>query len=173
MAAQTLPVEAGAVTIRPIEIADVDRLARMARRLSAKSIYFRFHAPVRRLPWSTLLRLAMVDHWRREALVALDGDEIVAVARYEQLSAPGGSESWVAEIAVTVEDSWQRRGLGSQLTLRLCALARQRGCDAFWATILPDNRAALNLMRKLAPDAGVRFTEGTYEARLPLRPGCT
>jgi nitrite reductase/ring-hydroxylating ferredoxin subunit len=33
-----------------------------------------------RLPSAALLRLADVDHRRREALVALDGDEIVGVA---------------------------------------------------------------------------------------------
>ena len=167
---KTLSVDGTALTIRPIEITDVDRLARMARRLSQESIYFRFHAPIRRLPWSTLLRLAVVDHWRRDALVALDGDEIVAVARYEQLPDPGGTQARDAEIAVTVEDAWQRRGLGCQLARRLCALARERGCDALRATILPGNRAALDLMRKLAPDASVRFIGGTYEARLPLWP---
>ena len=142
----------------------------MARRLSPESVYFRFHAPIRRLPWSTLLRLAVVDHWRRDALVALDGDEIVAVARYEELSDPGGSQARDAEIAVTVEDAWQREGLGCQLARRLCALARERGYDALRATILPGNRAALDLVHKLAPDASVRFTDGTYEARFPLRP---
>jgi hypothetical protein len=36
------------------------------------------------------------------------------------------------------------------------------------ATILPENRAALDLMRKLVPDADVRFVSGSYEARFPL-----
>jgi GNAT superfamily N-acetyltransferase len=165
----TLRVEEALLTIRPIELTDVDRLARMTGRLSPKSIYFRFFAPIKRLPWSALLWLANVDHCRRDALVALDGDEIVAVARYDQLRDQGESESLDAELAVTVEDAWQRRGLGRQLAHRLCLLARERGYDAFRVTILPDNRAALDLMHKLAPDARVRLTEGTYEARLPLR----
>ena len=166
----TLRVDDTVLTIRPIEITDVDRLARMARRLSPKSLYFRFFAPIKRVPWSALLWLANVDHCRRDALVALDGDEIVAVARYDQLRGSGDSEVLDAELAVTVEDAWQHRGLGRQLTHRLCVLARDRGCDAFRVTVLPDNRAALDLMRQLAPDVRVQLTDGTYEARLPLRP---
>jgi predicted N-acetyltransferase YhbS len=167
--AQTVCVDGTALTIRPIDITDVDRLDRMARRLSPESIYFRFHAPLRRVPWSALLWLSDVDHFRRDALVALDGDEIVAVARYAHVSVASGSESRDAEIAVTVQDSWQRRGLGCLLARRLCAVALERGFDAFRVTILPDNRVAMGLMRKLVPDASVRFTGGTCEARLPLR----
>jgi GNAT superfamily N-acetyltransferase len=165
-----LCVDGTALTIRPIEITDLDRLARMARRLSPASVYFRFFAPIRRLQWSTLLRLADVDHWRRDALVALDGDEIVAVARYDRLADAAGSEARDAEMAITVEDAWQHRGLGRQLARRLGALARERGCDALRVTILPENRAALGLMRALVPDVSMRFRDGTYEARLELRP---
>jgi GNAT superfamily N-acetyltransferase len=164
----TLRVDEAVLTIRPIEIMDVDRLERMTRRLSPRSIYFRFFAPVQRLPWSALLWLANVDHCRRDALVALDGDEIVGVARYDQVGDPGEAESLDAELAVTVEDAWQHRGLGRQLAHRLCILARERGYDAFRVTILPENRAALDLMRKLAPGVPARLTDGTYEARLPL-----
>ncbi len=164
----TLQVDDTLLTVRPIEITDVDRLARMTGRLSARSIYYRFFAPIQRLPWSALLWLSNVDHCRRDALVALDGDEIVAVARYDQLQDGGDADAVDAELAVTVEDAWQHRGLGRQLAGRLCDLARERGCDAFRVTILPDNRPALDLMRRLAPDAKVQLTDGTYEARLPL-----
>lgn len=164
----TLRVDGTVLTVRPIEITDVERLARMTRRLSAKSLSFRFFAPIQRLPWTALLWFSNVDHCRRDALVALDGDEIVAVARYDQLRDADGSIALDAELAVTVEDAWQHRGLGRQLAHRLCVLARDRGCDAFRVSILPENRAALDLMHFLAPDANVRLTDGTYEARLPL-----
>ena len=76
------------LTVRPIEITDVQRLARMFKRLSPESVRFRFFAPLPRLRWPVLLRLADVDHCQRDALVALDGDEIVAVARYNALANP-------------------------------------------------------------------------------------
>jgi GNAT superfamily N-acetyltransferase len=73
-----------------------------------------------------------------------------------------------AEIAVTVEDPWQHHGLGRHLTRHLAVLARDRGYDTFVARILPDNRAALGLMQRLAPDARLQFADGDYEARFPL-----
>jgi GNAT superfamily N-acetyltransferase len=155
--------------VRPIQLLDVGRLERMFTRLSRESVRFRFFSPLPRLPRATLLRLAEVDHCRRDALVALAGDEIVAVARYSGLSDRDPSGEWDAEVAVTVEDAWQHRGVGRRLTRRLARLARERNFDAFVARILPENRAALGLVRDLAPDAQVRFVGGDYEARLPLR----
>jgi len=159
----TMGVDGKELTVRPITIGDAERLARLFTRLSPMSVHFRFFSPISRPPRSALLRLADVDHCRRDALVALDGDEIVAVARYDGLI---GSRR--AEIAITVEDAWQHRGVGKRLARRLAALAADRGYDTFVATVLPDNRAALGLVRKLVPDAKVRWAGGEYEAALPL-----
>jgi GNAT superfamily N-acetyltransferase len=156
------------LTIRPIEVDDVERLARMFGRLSPETVYFRFFSPIRRLPHATLQRLVDVDHRRSEALVALDGDEIVAVARYGAVTGSGGSDARAAEVALTVEDAWQQRGVGHVLARRLGALASERGYDAFVARILPGNRASLAFVRRLVPDASVKFVDGDYEARVPL-----
>jgi GNAT superfamily N-acetyltransferase len=166
---EILRINGRTLRVRPIEVTDVDRLARMFERLSPESVRFRFFSPIPRLTWPALLRLADVDHHQRDALVALDGDEIVAVARYSDEGDPDPAGARDAELAVTVEDAWQHRGLGRALTIRLAELARARGYSTFVATILPDNRAALGLVRDVAPGAEVRFAGGDYEARLPLR----
>lgn len=165
---ETLRIDDTELTIRPITIADTERLARLFGRLSPSSVHFRFFSPIVRPPRAALLRLADVDHARRDALVALDGDEIVAVARYDGRVNDDRSPAGQAEIAITVEDDWQRRGLGKRLAKRLGALAAERGYESFVATMLPDNRAALGLVRKLVPDATVRFAGGEYEADMPL-----
>ena len=160
--------DAVALSIRPVETTDVERLARMFERLSPMTVYYRFHSPLPRLPRSTLVRLADVDHCRSEALAAVYDDEIIAVARYNAVRGADGSETCEAEIAIAVEDAWQHRGIGNQLIRSLAHLAVRRGFHTFVATILPENRAALDLMRKLVPDADVRFVSGSYEARFPL-----
>jgi hypothetical protein len=73
------------LTVRPIRGTDVTRLERMFTRLSAESVRFRFFSPIHQLPRPWLLRLTHVDHGRRDALVALHGDEIIAVARYDAI----------------------------------------------------------------------------------------
>ena len=65
------------LSVRPIAITDVDRLARMFTRLSPESVHVRFVSPIAKPPRAALLRLADVDHDRRDALVAMLGDEIV------------------------------------------------------------------------------------------------
>ena len=171
-ASRTRPFEPGyarladgaPVFVRPIQPADVSRLRRMFDRLSPLSVYHRFFAPIPRPRPGMLERLAVVDHERREALVAIVGDEIVAVARYE-----GGDSGRDAELAVTVEDAWQHRGLGTLLSRRLAAVALARGFTAFTATVLGENRTALHLVRAVSPDARVRLTSGEYGVYLPLR----
>jgi GNAT superfamily N-acetyltransferase len=135
----------------------------MFNRLSAESVYRRFFSPIHEPPRAALLWLAAVDHRDRDALVALDGDEIVAVARYD-----GRPGTGTAEIALTVEDTWQHHGVGQLLAIQLAERARSRGYHEFVATMLPDNRAALGLVRKLSPEATVNWASGEYEASMPL-----
>ena len=54
-----------------------------------------------------------------------------------------------AEVAVTVADEWQGRGLGSVLGAHLSHLARNRGIRRFTATMASENTPAHRLMAKL------------------------
>lgn len=163
---ETMQVGDTTLLVRPIALPDVERLSRMFDRLSPTTVYRRFFSPIQKPPRSALLWLANVDHERREALVALDGDEIVAVARYDGSTA---GDPATAEIAVTVEDAWQHQGLGKRLARRLAKRARDHGIEHFVATVQPDNHAALGLLRKLSDDASVRFDHGEYAADVPLK----
>jgi ribosomal protein S18 acetylase RimI-like enzyme len=159
----TMSIGDRTLTVREITIADTERLGRMFTRLSPDSVYRRFFSPIQQPSRTALLWLTSVDHGRRDALVALDGDEIVAVARYD-----GRAGKTTAEIAVTVEDSWQHLGVGQRLTKRLAQRAIDHGIESFEAVVQPDNRAALRLLRKLSPNAAVRFDGGEYAASMPL-----
>ena len=156
------------LVVRPIERSDVEDLGRMFGHVSPEGIYFRFFSPLPQVPQSMLRRFAEVDHCRRDALVVLDGSEIVAMASYDELPPVARSGARDVEIAVTVEDAWQHRGVGVRLMRHLTVLARERGYDTLIAKILPTNRAALGLIRKIAPDVTVKYNGGEYEARVPL-----
>jgi GNAT superfamily N-acetyltransferase len=160
----TLP-DGTSVVVRPICADDAARLRRMFHRLSPTTVYRRFFSPIVRPRESVLHHLATVDHDRREAVVALDGDEIVGVARYDASGVAGQ-----AEIAVTVEDAWQHRGLGTLLLRRLTKLARQHGYDHFFASMLADNRPAMAMLQHMAPGSRVALDSGAYEATIDLRP---
>jgi len=151
------------VSVRPLREDDGERLRRLFFRLSPLSVYRRFMSPLPAPREEGLRRLLDVDHSEREALAALDGDEIVAVARYARR--PG---SGAAEIAVVVADDWQRDGLAHLLLERLSGLARARGIELFRATVLGDNAPAMHMIRSLFPTSRARWETGVAEFEIPL-----
>jgi RimJ/RimL family protein N-acetyltransferase len=134
--------------IRELTPADRPALAFMFGRLGEQSRYQRFLSPKRELTASELAQLTDVDHWHREALIAFSPlpRAPIAVARYYR-----ADEFDIAELAVTVVDEWQHRGVGGQLLLALGARARAAGIHRFTATMLSDNRGAAALIRGLGP----------------------
>lgn len=152
------------VTIRGIQAADAYRLLRMFDRLSPESIYHRFFSPMPRPRRAALLHLAGLDNQLHEAMVAEVDGEIVGVARYD-----GRAGEDDAEVAVIVEDAWQGRGLGTHLLNHLGRVAARRGLVAFRAVVLGENRRALPFLRRLSPEADVRFDGGEYQVYAPFR----
>jgi GNAT superfamily N-acetyltransferase len=157
-------VDGRRVWLRLLQRADAELITRFYWRLSSETVYRRFFSPIR-LPNETLLeKLVDVDHCDREALIALDDQGIVGVARYG--TAPGGSH----DVAVVVADDWQGRGLGALLIRRLAHIARLRGIASFHATMLGDNLPARSLVLGLSRRATMRYEGGYLEADIPLRP---
>jgi GNAT superfamily N-acetyltransferase len=152
--------------VRTVEASDTDALRRLFFRLSPRTIYLRFFRPVRRPAEATLRYLAGVDHDGREALAAVAGGEIVAVARYDR----DPDDPTRAEMAVVVEDEWQGRGLGRLLLELLTVVARRRGIDTLTASVLGENTRMLSLARELAPGTSSRIDHGEWVLDMPLEP---
>lgn len=144
------------LTVRPLQADDATRMPRLFGRLSADTIYRRFFAPLPSLSAQTLRQLMDVDHDDREALVALDADEIVAVARW----ARGVHDASVAEVTVVVDDAWQHLGLGRALTRALVARARTARISTLTATIQVDNGRAQHLAASVGTPASVTQSGG-------------
>jgi RimJ/RimL family protein N-acetyltransferase len=129
--------------IRPIEPGDKERLVNGLAQLSAESIRKRFLAAKPRFSKSELRYLTEVDGVNHIALVALEDDQLVAVARCVRL--PDRPDT--AEMAIVVGDPWQGQGLGRALSIALADAAVAVGIRRFAATMLGDNEAARRLMR--------------------------
>ena len=153
------------VDVRPIRPEDKGRLARGFERLSPESRYRRFLSPVPELDRRALAYLTEVDHHDHEALIAIDpAGEGVGVARF--VRAP--SEPSAAEVAVTVVDDWQGRGLGTALLDVLAERARQEGVRRFTALVLADNVDMLGLLGELGAARVVDREQGTVELAVDL-----
>ncbi len=122
------------VRLRPIRRNEAPRLLKLYDRLSPESLYFRFFA-VPDKDRAKAEYLAHVDYVTRYALVAEADGGLVGVARWETVGADPGH----AEVAFTIADDMQGKGLGSLLFRRLAELARAHGITTFDAEVLPEN----------------------------------
>ena len=136
--------DGSALRIRTIVPEDEERERRFFEGLSQRSRYHRFMQHLHELPPGMLRRFTHIDPAREAALVALAGEDIVAVGRY----APD-PEGHGAEFALVVADAWQRKGLGRILLERLVGLARCAGYPCLYGRILDDNAAMLDLAARL------------------------
>ncbi len=153
------------VTVRPIRPDDAEPLRAGFERLSEESRYRRFLSPMYKLSEPMLRYLTEVDHHDHEALIAVVADgTVVGVAR----SVRSRSDPQVAEVAVTVADDWQGRGLGTALLGLLADRARGEGIRCFSALMLDTNRDMLDLFEDLGPIRIIERGSGTTELEITL-----
>jgi len=106
----------------------------------------RFLSPIPTLPDALVRRLACVDHRRRLAVVA--EDESAGCAGLVALASFSAVDETTAEVAVVVQDDWQRQGVGTELVSMLLDAAEKRGFDRFVATIAADNSIIRRLLNR-------------------------
>jgi acetyl coenzyme A synthetase (ADP forming)-like protein len=155
--------DGGTVSVRPIRPDDGDALLRLHSRLSPEAIYLRYFSPHPRLSEQELKFLTEVDYRTRMAFVAVLGEEIVAVARYE--GREGASD---AEVAFLVEDSQQGRGIGTLLLEYLAAAARENGIHEFYAVTLYENQKMLGVFRETGFEVRRIVAGGEVHVRFPV-----
>lgn len=144
------------VEIRPIRADDGERLQMAHERLSPETRYRRYLGAKPTLSPDDTRYLVEVDGADHVALVATDTVDgqpgaIVAVARFVRLP----HDPTAAEFAIVVGDTFQKRGLGSELVRRLAATALERGITHFRATTLADNMGLFALLRAVAAPGGL------------------
>jgi RimJ/RimL family protein N-acetyltransferase len=159
--------DGSAVLIRQVQAADAPLLADGFARLSPESRATRCLGAKKDLSPAELRYLTDVDHHDHEALGAVEypGGQGVGIARY--IRHP--SDPRAAEIAVTVVDDWQGRGLGAELIRQLSRHAWREGIRRFTAMATADNVAAVRLLRTLGGRA-VRCGAGAVEYEITLEP---
>jgi ribosomal protein S18 acetylase RimI-like enzyme len=154
------------VRLRPVVPGDKEKMEEALQRMSPESRYKRFHRPIHRLSRKEIEYLTEIDyddHFAWGAL-AIDhaGEPGVGVARYVRLP----DESEVAEAAVAVTDDFHGRGLGTLLLQLLSDTAQEHGIAAFRVYVMPDNRPAVELFRRLGGD--LIYEDGVFRLDLAL-----
>jgi GNAT superfamily N-acetyltransferase len=155
-----------AVELRPLEYGDRASLLEIFAGLGPRSRERRFLTPKTRLTETDLRHLTAVDHHDHVALLAVsttDGRPI-GVARFIR----DARDPDVADVAVSVVDDWQDRGIGTLLTNALAERAREVGVRRFTVLMQRDNHAARGLLHRNAPATLVAADKETVEFEVDL-----
>ena len=160
--AATVLADGTAVWLRPLRRDERDLVAGFFNGLSAQSRHRRFLQAMPRLPELMLQRLVDVDGHSHVAIVAEAGGEIAGIARFVALA----GDPDTAEVAVTVADPFQGRGIGGLLLDALRSAAERAGLGAFVYLVDPTNRPMLRLLR--LREVQLHYRDGLVEGRQPL-----
>ncbi|MER5962259.1 GNAT family N-acetyltransferase [Streptomyces sp. NPDC002057] len=158
----TLP-EGNEITVRRADQRDLSAARAMHDRCSARTLGLRYHGPV-----------GDADRYLDHLLSPRFGRTLAVQTTSGRLVALGhllwdGDET---EVALMVEDDWQRRGIGSELLGRLVAMAEEAGCASVYAVTQSSNTGMVAAMRALNLPLDYQIEEGTLviTARLASAP---
>ncbi|AQA21091.1 acetyltransferase family protein [Rhodococcus sp. MTM3W5.2] len=166
--ADVLLTDGGVAALRPISPDDADRLIAFHAKLSERTRYLRYFGPYPTMSQRDLKRFTTVDHKDRVAFVAVLGDEIIAVGRYERLLDVGDGRS--AEVAFVVADAHQGRGLGPILLEHLAAAAAENGLTMFVAEVLAENRNMVTVFREAGYQVSRTYEGGVLRLEFAIDP---
>ncbi len=154
------------VMVRPILPGDKHHLVSLLKRMSLESRHLRFHHVKHRFSKAELRYLTELDYHDHFALVAFvageSGPFAVGVARYIRV-APMSDH---AEVAATVVDQYQGRGLGKTLLDLVMRAALEHGVAIFVGYVEPANVRVISWVRR----AGGTFVGESGVLRFELRP---
>lgn len=127
--------------LRPVLPGDSERTVHGHVHFSSETIYRRFMSA--RVPNLGMMHyLAEVDYVDHFVWVMVDGTDPIADARFVR----DVQDPTVAEIAFTVADAYQGRGIGTFLISALAVAARVDGVERFSARMLSDNLPMRTIM---------------------------
>lgn len=148
--------------LKPLAIEDQDLLREGLRHMSEESRRLRFGVGIGDLSDTEILYLTDVDQVNHVAWGAVIDDEPAGIGRYIRLDDPE-----CAEVAVTVVDEFQRRGLARALLAALAASARANDVDDLCFSVDPRNEGVLRVLQGV--ETHYDNAEGMIEGRIPIR----
>lgn len=135
--------------IRPIKPEDAPLFVELFNSLTPTSIYYRFFSVVKTLSPEILARFTQVDYDREISFVALEDQEEGVERMLGVANIVGEPDGKRGEFSVLIGDPWQGKGIGAKLLLQCLEIAKERGMEIVWGTVLAENAYMLALGKKL------------------------
>jgi acetyltransferase len=155
------------IFFRPIRAADADLLRELFRSHSKETILHRYFAPLGELSPEQMTSFVDLDYKKDMAIIGLvpfqDRQRMICVGRFFRDASVNS-----AEIAITVHDDYQRRGIGTFLLQTLIRAARDLHIETLTADVLSDNRAMMRLLRNCSNKLAITLDAGVYHIAFPV-----
>ena len=162
--AYALLTDGTTIEIRAARPNDFDAVRDMHAKMSPDNLYLRFFSMSPVVAEQEARRICRAPAPDHAALLAMLDGELVGCGTYEQ----AGAGSLSAEVAFTVADDMQNRGIGMLLLEHLVSLGRGRGFQAFTAETLSENARMLRVFADAGLQAQRSLADGVYDLRFPL-----
>jgi acyl-CoA hydrolase/GNAT superfamily N-acetyltransferase len=155
------------VQFRPVLPTDEALLRELFYSHGPETILHRYFTPLKHIAHEQVQKFVTLDYHNDMAIVGLipfEGrQKMIAVARY--FRDPATNE---AEVALTLHDDFQRRGIGGYLLPYLAKVALDHGITTFTADVLVDNVGMMRLFHKLSRRIEVEAHNGVNKVKVAL-----
>lgn len=169
---ETIVLPSGrAIFVRPIRPEDEPAHHAFHAKLEPDDVRFRFFNLVRQVPHSQMARFTQIDYDREMAFVALPPEQQTLGAARETFGVVRtvtDPDNERAEFAIVVRSDQKGEGLGWALLEKMIRYCRARGTRELIGQVLPDNRAMLDLARRLGFSSRLLGEDGVVEVRRVL-----
>ncbi len=156
---ETLVINGQTINIRPSKPVDERRIQEHYYSLPKEDVLTRFFCQKTIFGRTEMESRSHVDYVNDLILVAVVGDfgfgRVVAVAESMKLDSDN-----LAEVAFSVSEEFQGRGLGTFFLKKLAAAARENGIGGLMAYTFPSNKAMINLFKTLPYKVKTVYEEG-------------
>jgi acyl-CoA hydrolase/GNAT superfamily N-acetyltransferase len=136
------------ITFRPVKLTDERAIQEHYYGLDQSDVVSRFFHEKKSFVSKQIERTFMIDYHKDLTIVAVEGqqgfEKILAVGEYYL-----DPESNMAEIAFSVEKTWQGRGISSILIKKLAEAAKQQGIKGVTAYTSAENKRMVKLFNTL------------------------
>ncbi len=151
--------------LRPLRATDEELLRDMFRRCSEETVHRRFLSAVRSIGHADLRDFLDIDYQNRYGHVVMHGPpghgKMIALAQYSY-----DPQTGLADVAFTVEDDWQHRGIGTTLLQALLDVAKTNIAEGVTAHVQVENSPMLKVFHRCGFPVETKLEEGQYTLKI-------
>jgi acyl-CoA hydrolase/RimJ/RimL family protein N-acetyltransferase len=156
---ETVEIDGQKVTFRPAKTTDSRLIQEHFYEMDKSDVNKRFFGTRIHFFWDEMKNIFMVDYKNKFSVIAYLGEEglgkVIGIGMY---GAEEGKD--MAEVAYSLDGTWQGKGIASKLQLKIVDAARHNGFAGLHAMTFSDNKTMIKLFKKLPYKVASRYEDG-------------